>query len=261
MQSIAQIISPYRAIYASLKDAGKIKKDSDNQHKCQKCKDTGYITVIDKDGNFTKTPCKCLAAIQTESRLKKSGISVADYKRYNFEAFKSDSEEHIRMQDLALSYLKARKAGQGIGYFGRPGTGKTHICIAICQTLTRKYGEEHYYFSYRSEIQRIKAVMYDKAQQYSQAIQHWTSVNNLYIDDLFKFAEGRDGKIQPQDLQIMFDIINTRYINHKATIFSGEKTVNEITTIDEALGSRIKAMLGDYGMACRGTNMRLIKGA
>ncbi|WP_432748676.1 ATP-binding protein [Pectinatus frisingensis] len=256
-----EIINPYVQTYERMKRAGKVKTTGDTQYTCKKCKDTGWLTVLEPDGMFSKKPCKCLAKMRVESRLKKSGIIPEDYERFSLATFQTDTDEHINMKGLAIKYLQTRKPNQGIAYTGSSGTGKTHICIAICQALTKQYGEEHYYFSYRSEIQKIKAAMYDESGQYSRLIQHWTRVNNLYIDDFFKFAEGRDGKIQPQDLQIMFDIINTRYINRKATIFSSEKTISEITAIDEALGSRIKSIVGDYGMACRGVNMRLVKGA
>lgn len=256
-----EIINPYVQTYERMKKAGKVKTAIDTQYSCERCKDTGYITVLDADGNFGKTPCKCLAKIQTETRLKKSGISPAEYAKYSFIKFRTDTREHANMKKIAERYLQNRIAGQGIGYFGASGTGKTHICIAICQALTCDYGEEHYYFSYRSEIQRIKAVMYSNAELYSQAIQHWTSVNNLYIDDLFKFAT-KDGRIQQQDLQIMFDIINTRYINHKATLFSSEYSLAYITNdIDEALGSRIFAMVDPYKMGCEDINGRFKKGA
>ncbi|MDQ0204089.1 DnaA ATPase domain-containing protein [Pectinatus haikarae] len=273
MQSIGEImkfkpavkggetINPYVQTYERMKRAGKVKTAVDTQYTCEKCEDTGYVTVLDADGNFSKAPCKCLAKIQTEARLRKSGISLAEYAKYSFAKFKTDTREHASMKKIAERYIQDRAAGQGIGFFGASGTGKTHICIAICQALTCDYSEEHYYFSYRSEIQKIKAVMYSNAELYSQAIQHWTGVNNLYIDDLFKFAM-KDGKIQQQDLQIMFDIINTRYINHKTTLFSSEYSLSYITNnIDEALGSRIKSMLGDYGLKCIGANARLEKGA
>ncbi|WP_196595422.1 ATP-binding protein [Pectinatus frisingensis] len=254
-------INPYLETYNRLKMAGKIKKSTSTmQYKCPECHDTGYITTI-SGGEYYQVPCKCLEKIRVESRLKKSGISPGEYAKYSFLTFRTDTTEHADMKRLAVNYLQTRNIGQGIGYFGASGTGKTHICIAICQAMTCDFGEEHYYFSYRSEIQRIKAVMYSNAELYSQAIQHWISVNNLYIDDLFKFAM-KDGKIQQQDLQIMFDIINTRYINHKATLFSSEYALSYITNnIDEALGSRIFAMVDPYKMGCEDINGRFKKGA
>ena len=253
-------VNPYLQAYKRLKQSGKIKATSTEQYKCSKCKDTGWITVIATDGAFYKKPCKCLAQMKIEARLKKSGILPEDYARFSLSTFDTDTEEHVDMKRLAIKYLQSRKPSQGIVYTGNSGTGKTHICIAICQELTRKYGQEHYYFNYCSEMQKMKALVFDDV-QYSQMIQRWASVDNLYIDDLFKLAKGRDGNIQQSDLRIMFEIINARYLNRKATIFSTEMTIREITDIDEALGSRIKSIVGDYGMACHGANMRLVKGA
>ena len=91
---------------------------------------------------------------------------------------------------------------------------------------------------------------------YQELMYKWTNCPILYIDDFLKFATNKDG-IQTQDLQIMFDIINSRYINKKITIFSSELTVKEISNVDEALGSRIYAMIEPYGLKCDGKNRRL----
>lgn len=258
MESIRGI--PYEAIYRRLKANGMLNgKKPKSKERCHLCHDTGYISIFNADG-FSVKPCKCLARIKMEARLKKSGIKMEEYAKYSFKHFLADTQTHSEMLKMAHRYLKGRRPGEGIGYFGDSGTGKTHICIAICQELTRQYGEEHYYFSYRTEIQRVKAVMYSDADQYNAMISHWSTVDNLYIDDLFKFAtkDGRkNGDIQPQDLQIMFDIINARYLNNKATLFSSEYALNYIISdIDQALGSRISAMT-PYKMGSGIGNVRL----
>ncbi len=84
----------------------------------------------------------------------------------------------------------------------------------------------------------------------------WIDAEALLIDDLFKFSVSKDGSIQQQDLQIMFDIINNRYLNRRITIFSSEYTVAEIKDVDAALGSRIFSMIHPYGMKCEGANRR-----
>lgn len=257
--NVIRAINPYVAEYNRLKVAGKIKTASDSHYKCSKCHDTGWMS-IKKDGQEYMAPCKCRAQMLVQSRLKKSGINPDDYERFSLTTFCTDTVEHRKMKELAIRYLRTRKPNQGIAYTGESGTGKTHICVAICQELTRNYGEEHFYFSYRTQIQRIKASMYDQSGRYMQLMNYWSNVNNLYIDDMFKFADDGKGRLQMQDKQIMFDLINNRYINRKATIFSSEKKIDEILKIDEALGSRIRAITGNFGMYCKGENMRL-KGA
>ena len=46
----------------------------------------------------------------------------------------------------------------------------------------------------------------------------------------------------------MFDIINYRYLNNKACIFSSEKPLLEVLNIDEAIGSRIFEMAKNYNI-------------
>ena len=64
--------------------------------------------------------------------------------------------------------------------------------------------------------------------------------------------------VDREELRIIFDIINSRYLNHLTTIFSSEYSVNDITIIDEALGSRIYEMINPYGLFVQGSNQRLV---
>ncbi len=55
----------------------------------------------------------------------------------------------------------------------------------------------------------------------------------LFIDDFFRKTPTETDKAK------IFDIINFRYLNNKPCIFSSEKILFEILSIDEAIGSRI----------------------
>lgn len=100
--------------------------------------------------------------------------------------------------------------------------------------------------------------------EYDQVLAKWKTCENLYIDDLFKLAgnveNGHLVSIERQDLRVMFDIINARYLNHKTTLFSSEYAVKDITKIDGALGSRIYEMTAPYGLYVEGKNQRLAIG-
>ncbi len=243
-----------------LKSKGLIKAvpDAEPQYKCQRCKDTGYITEF-VDGVPYAHPCACLVQHQVAARLRRSGISAADYARYRFDNFRTDTSESTAMMRMAKQYLACRRKGEGFAVVGKSGTGKTHICIAICHALTEQYGEEHYYFSYRSEIQKIKAAMY-KSGEYERIMEHWRTVPNLYIDDLFKEARIQLQKVyelQSQDRQIMYDLINARLMSKRATLFSSELTMGELLMTDEAIGSRICQMTRNYIYKTTGDNRRL----
>ena len=220
-------------------------------YECKLCKDTGFIVVNTK--SLPKlVPCSsCIEKWRMRRILKNSGITEYDYQRYTLEKFLTDTPEAIEMKELATKFLADEKA-KGIGFFGRSGVGKTHICIGICQALNK----EHRYWQYRREIQKLKNVMYTNRDEYEKLIDLAAKTPILYIDDLFKDAF--DGKrIDRQDCQIMFQIINDRYIRELKTIISSEYSLNLIFKANEAIGSRIYEMIKPYVIKINGENRRI----
>lgn len=234
---------------------------------CEKCGNTGYVMMTDENGYEMAAPCPaCYQRRRMAHILARSGISVKDYDKYSLDSFEADrSEISAKMKTLAQAFLADHTpGGPGLGMFGASGMGKTHICIAVCRELTIRFGEEHHYFSYRSEIPELIKSMKSFSDDYDRAMYRWKLIDNLYIDDLFKLSgkveNGHLVSIEQADLKVMFDIINARYLNHKTTLFSSEYSVSDIARIDGALGSRIYDMVKPYGMSVQGENQRL-KGA
>ncbi len=221
---------------------------------CPACDGSGFIKSF-KDGRGDLRECPICAAKKAHAaRLAQSGISQADYERYTLDSFKADTTEARRMKAAAEHYLNNAGKSQSIGFFGKPGTGKTHICIAICQASKRA----HFYWQYRAEIQKIKNAAYRLPQEYEDLMKRAGTAKFLYIDDLFKGAV-INGGIAPQDAQIMFDIINRRYVNKLPTIFSSEIPTRKMAQMDEGLATRIEEMLGVYNITCTGVNRRVVK--
>lgn len=230
---------------------------------CERCHGTGWVLVKDENHESMAHCPECWERRQVVRRLKQSGVSPKDYARYTLESFDGSRSENARkMKEMAVSYLEHHvPGGPGFGVFGKSGMGKTHICIAVCHELTVKFHEPHYYFSYRSEIPNLVKAARSYMEDYDDAMEKWKTCKNLYVDDLFKLSgKLRDGHlidVDREELRIVFDIINARYLNHLTTIFSSEYSVNDITIVDEALGSRIYEMVAPYGLYITGVNQRL----
>lgn len=211
---------------------------------CFRCNSTGIIFTVE-DGVTKAAVCPDCAGIRrTAQYMKKSGISKEDYARYTMDTFLPDTDEAKKMKACALRFLNDPKA-TGIGFFGKSGSGKTHMCVAICQAL----GKPHRYWQYRQRIQEIKAVMYQDERRYNELMNEARYAPYLYIDDLFKDARTVVNgvyTINTQDLQIMFDIIDTRYMKKLPTIVSSEYQLSDITRVDEAIGGRLYEMLSPY---------------
>ena len=88
-------------------------------------------------------------------------------------------------------------------------------------------------------ITELKQNMLDEV-FYKKQISKYQMAKVLLIDDLLK------GKTTDSDKNIMFEIINYRYINHLPIIISSEYNIDELLNFDEAIGSRIYEMCKDY---------------
>jgi DNA replication protein DnaC len=75
---------------------------------------------------------------------------------------------------------------------------------------------------------------------YQNQVNKYKRARVLLIDDLFK------GKLNATDINIMFEIINHRYLNQLPLIISTEFTADKLLDFDEAIGSRILEMCKDY---------------
>lgn len=206
---------------------------------CINCKDTGWI--YNQDSN-SAMQCECVALKKASDEFKASGLSIEDYEKAfkNFETWNSKSEE---MKQVSIGYFKAfdgirKKRNNSIMLCGTPGSGKTHLSVALANNMMKK-GIKVIYMPYRDTITAIKQNMLD-AEFYKKQIGKYQTADVLLIDDLFK------GKINETDINIMFEIINYRYLNHLPIIVSSEFTVDRMLNFDEGTASRIYEMCKEF---------------
>ena len=70
------------------------------------------------------------------------------------------------------------------------------------------------------------------------------------------------GKITEADINIVYEIVNYRYNNHLPLIISTEKTLDDLISFDEAVGSRLIEMCRGHIIVFEGRklNYRLYRG-
>lgn len=93
--------------------------------------------------------------------------------------------------------------------------------------------------SYKDGILKLKQNILDE-EYYENSLRRYKTAAVLIVDDLFK------GKISESDINIIFEIINYRYINNLPVIISSEFTAERLLYFDEGVGSRIIEMCKDY---------------
>lgn len=215
--------------------------NEDDGYNCDICHNKGIIMRAARSHgiwtNFSRD-CKCMTVRRSIMRMKRSGLKDI-IKDYTFGKFEATEPWQQTIKTAAMDYAKRPEGWFYIG--GQSGSGKTHICTAICREFLLE-GKEVRYMLWRDDVARLKAVVNDH-EEYGKLIGALKDVEVLYIDDLFKTGKGPDGMAQKPttgDINVAFEILNHRYNDPtKLTILSSECTINDILGIDEAVGGRI----------------------
>lgn len=242
MQNLAQLLQQHRKSNTELSYSDYLQKQCDamNQsvgklpdYDCPVCKNKGYVYRI-REKEIVACECECKPIRDSVRRIRQSGLAGM-LETCTFDTFNAKDGWQSAMKRAAQEFLDDTD-GNWFYAGGQVGCGKTHICTAIVGEFLKR-GLASKYMVWSDEIVSIKANVTDEA-VYNRLMRRLKTVPVLYIDDLFKTAEGSNPT--PADVKVAFEIFNARYNNRKLiTIISSERSINNLIAIDEAVGSRI----------------------
>lgn len=217
---------------------------------CPICNNTGCVIKKHDDGTLWASECVCMAKRVSIRRLERSGLKDA-VNRYTFKNYVADTMERKKVLYAAEDFCRNDK-----GWFfisGKSGSGKTHICTAICSRMMEQ-NKNVRYMLWRDETVLLKALTTD-GEEYKSRIRPFKSVPVLYIDDFLK------GGHTDADLRLAFEILNSRYNDSSLrTIISSEISLFDILGIDEATGGRIYERAKGFVLDAPHENWRLKHG-
>lgn len=218
-------------------------------HKCDICRDIGFVDAVDEKGHSYAKPCICRAKKMHELRLEYSGISEFFLSK-NFNNFVVKNKEQESMKNRCLEYAKSQAYEKSsLALLGNVGSGKTHLAMAVSNYLIN-IGVNVMYVDYRGFITRMKQSMIDR-DEYELMIRRVQNVEILFIDDFYK------GNLTKTDPSIMFEVINYRYFSKKPIILTSEMDLEDIIDVDEGVGSRIREMSEGFVIRASSYNYRL----
>ena len=185
---------------------------------CPACNDTGWVEVDPITRAVRR--CECYEAKAAEERIRNSGLSES-LDRMTFDTFATRTDIQRQIKQTAQTYLTdllaadRRKPWLYIG--GNPGSGKTHICTAVCgELLKRKIPVR--YMQWLEAARELKAAVNDE--DFPEMVYDYINVRVLYIDDLLKQKYTRSPQFTEADIKVAFTILNARYIQDKPTTVS-----------------------------------------
>ena len=155
-------------------------------------------------------------------------------------------------------YEETVKNGYEIYIFGDKGVGKTHLTACMANFLISKYVPV--LFTNLFEISKaVKSTFNRESSQTEQAlVEKFSSIEVLFFDDLgTELFTRNSGETWLQGL--LFDLINKRYNNRKATIFSSNYSLNALInerSIMEKIVDRISEMTSGAVMKITGRSLR-----
>jgi DNA replication protein DnaC len=201
---------------------------------CPECKNRGNFQYIDADGYRRMRECRCMANRRYIQMMHNAGLGDL-YEKCTFDAYivKTDWQERCK----AFSQKYAAQDGNGWYLFGgQSGTGKTHLCTAICSELAKR-GRDIKYVQWKRLYDKLIQTRFKGAEQ-EQLFRECETADVLYIDDFLKMP--KNNAPSADMLSYALEIIDARYKADKKTIISTEFMIDDIVSFDEALGGRLK---------------------
>lgn len=227
------------------------------EYECHKCKDQRVVVVMTDTAEempigdarmyvrigdqmavreHYMRQCTCVERKRVERLFKSSHISE-EFRKVGFKGFTVEGRPTCVKQarDTALDYYTKfdeirHSDANSIMLNGTPGSGKTHLLMAVSNGLIRQ-GISVHYFPWAEGFNELR----NNLDELQQRIEIMTSVDVLFVDDLYK------GRRAPTDfmLEQLVAIVYKRYLEHKPMLVSTEKTMENMLEIDEGVARRI----------------------
>ena len=259
-KEIAKLAEKSREIQAArraiLVEAGFHEDYLDVKYHCPVCNDTGS-----HDGYY----CDCYRKLVVETARKElcslSLLDASSFENFSLDYYSDEIDDEIgisprsQMEDALETcrrFAENFKPGiRGIFISGMTGLGKTHLSLAIADTVTKK-GYNVCYTSAQNAVHKLEREHFRRDEEQTNLLDELCTADLLVIDDLG--AEFSTGFTVSQ----IYNIINTRIVDGRPTVISTNLTFTEIESkYSQRVLSRI---VGSFEIVrCFGTDIRMKK--
>lgn len=143
-----------------------------------------------------------------ENRLKQAGIPLR-FRSRSFDNFAADTKPMADClgvaEEFAQDFADHRAEGSTVVFSGKPGTGKSHLAIAVCMAIMAR-GYTAMYLNALDAIRLVRSTWgRDSERRESDVMNDLATVDLLVLDEVGA-QYGTEG-----EQVILFDIINRRY--------------------------------------------------
>lgn len=151
-----------------------------------------------------------------EARLNLAGIPRG-FRDRTFDSYVTETDEQRRALEIARAYaddfwIKHAKDGGSLVFGGQPGTGKSHLALAIAQQVMRR--GTAMYLDAMDLVRKVRSTWSREATMSEDAVlrQLGLEIDLLVIDEIGVQRGTEDEQM------ILFDVLNRRYRDMRPTI-------------------------------------------
>lgn len=210
---------------------------------CAFCGDTGWILEA-VDGRKEAHSCSCRVATLRREKLSAAGIPER-YRDCTLENFSDNTLTLTRAKTRAQEFVDAYPAVEaGLLLVGPAGRGKTHLACAILSELILTKGVGGLYADFSDLLMRIQTTFRPDADLSKETVlTPYSETELLVLDELGA------SKPHPWVLDVLYNILNTRYNRKKITIATSnfedevDTAAGEKEKLEERIGYRLRSRL------------------
>ena len=177
-------------------------------------------------------------------RTKRSGIPER-FLGKSLSEYSAKTKGQIAALEFSTTYAKefadVQKTGRGAIFCGKPGTGKTHLAIAIGNQVI-EHGLSVGFVTVQRIMRRLKDCMRKNSEESESDVMGILEDFDLLILDEVGVQFGSE-----YEKNAMFDILNARYEKRRPTILISNLSANEVKAF---IGERVFDRLREDGGVC-----------